>query len=495
VGRIDLDAVAALPGTPECIEAFNWVRGWLEDDTRYEAVPIRSARHAPTPDFSEADVQALLDYGSIARIRRNDVRGHVHMFTVDEPHKERRRIIKHTVDVNNVLGKETLLPVKLPTKREIADLVWAGDSCITLDFSAYYDQLRYADDVATRFCFRVGSDYYRLVTMSMGQRQTTDCASHTTARFLDYEKQGATRAIIDGAAFAGSTSTVVRDSTIYRDRALACGATFNEDVSDLSKLVVHECDFGGVHLNFIDKTTCLTQKVVDKVKYSWSLREHWTWRGFASHAGLLFWSWQLIELPMAEFYPLLRFIGEISRKMTFDELVWDEPAVIPDSVWPSLALWTGLAQRNRPMRVNSSNEPRWIVATDASSWGWGYCAINVDTNELHTHGEPWSPAMHEKYGDLLGKSTFTEPQALLNAMVHLLPVDDPCIVRVLTDNTPTKYTFRRGFSSRSYHLNECARRLREHFGPDFYFDVEYIPGEENPADAYSRGYVEQCEEP
>ena len=65
---------------------------------------------------------------------------------------------------------------------------------------------------------------------------------------------------------------------------------------------------------------------------------------------------------------------------------------------------------------------------------------------------------------------------------------------VPAEQCPAFAVFRRAFCF-SYHLNECARRLREHFGPDLYFDVEYIPGEENPADAYSRGYVEQFKEP
>ena len=65
----------------------------------------------------------------------------------------------------------------------------------------------------------------------------------------------------------------------------------------------------------------------------------------------------------------------------------------------------------------------------------------------------------------------------------------PQRVRVLTDNTATQAVFQRGFSSRSYHMNECVSRLRKIFGDDFAFDFAYLPGAINPADGLSRGVV------
>ena len=61
----------------------------------------------------------------------------------------------------------------------------------------------------------------------------------------------------------------------------------------------------------------------------------------------------------------------------------------------------------------------------------------------------------------------------------------PAVGQVLTDSTTAVATYRRGFNSRSYDLNECAARLKmllpRH---DFFF--AHIAGVSNPADWWSR---------
>ena len=59
---------------------------------------------------------------------------------------------------------------------------------------------------------------------------------------------------------------------------------------------------------FLDnKSVALTDKCVQKVHASWLNREHWQWRHYAAHIGLLFWAWGILELPIAEYFTVLRF--------------------------------------------------------------------------------------------------------------------------------------------------------------------------------------------
>ena len=487
VPRINLQAVGELAGGEESLRQLKHVVGWLRDTSRYEAVPRRSARGLPATRLPMEWVELLLQHRVVKEIARNEVEGWVDVFVVPEPAKQRYRPIKHTRDVNAVLGKETLLKLRFPSKLDICNLVHAGECFIALDFAAYYDQFEYSSEVGSRFCFRKGNRYFRLNNLAMGQRQAVEVAACTTARMLDFGPTSTTASIIDNVIFVGSREEVIRDATTFVQRVAAVGGLLNEDVSDIAALVQTVGTWGGVQLDFVAKTSCLAQKTLDKTMVSWARRGEWTWRGFAAHVGLLFWAWQLIDLPLPDFFALLRFIGQAGRWLTDDDTLWDKPAYIQPAVWPVLEQWTMLVLRNVPRTVPRSLPPEWIVATDACEWGWGYFAVHNTTGAVRTHGAPWTPGFCSLYGDRLGVSTFTEPQAVINALCHLLDPSKPARVRVLTDNTVTQASYQRGYNARSFHINECLRRLHSIFGTTFVFDFAYLPGVVNPADEWSRG--------
>jgi hypothetical protein len=159
-----------------------------------------------------------------------------------------------------------------------------------------------------------------------------------------------------------------------------------------------------------------------------------------------------------------------------------------------LQRWTSLAQQNKPRVVKPSSKPEWLVCTDASRWGWGYVALDESSGETRSFGAAWSTYMQRTHGDKLGKSTFAEPQAVYNSLCHLLSKNEPKHVRVGTDNTVAQASYTRGFNSHSNDINECLRRLQSYFGNKFTFEFLHIPGEQNPADALSRGKAIASEE-
>ena len=442
-----MEAVEALEGGETSLADFQHVRGWVEDDSRYEAVPVVGSHRTPTTSMPQEWIDTLLSGGVIEAVRRADVRGHVLMFGVPEPAKKRWRPIKYTRDANDVLGKETLMKLAFPTKQQICDLVHHGDCCIALDFASYYDQFEYAEDIGRRFCFRVGGNYYRLRKLAMGQRQAVEVAACTTARLMDFSPRCKTASIIDNVIFVGSRDDVIRDATAYVERVRAVNAQLNEDTTDIAALVQTVCDWGGVHLDFTAKTSCLAQ-MTNKAEYSWRNRRAWTWRQFAAHVGLLFWSWQLIQLPMPDFFPLLRFVSNASAMLAQHDELWDEPAAVWDSAWPALERWTLLMLRNAPRPVPQELRPEWLVATDASEFGWGYFAVHNTTGAVRTHGAPWTHEFRRIYGNRVGVSTFSEPQGVVNSLCHLLRPTEPQRVRIMTDNTVTQASFQRGYNSR-----------------------------------------------
>lgn len=485
----------------------------------YAGVAIKGASQIPHARYKQRWIDHLLQHDVIAEIEPHRVRGAVNMFAVPEWWKERFRSIKETHDINITCGKETLTPCVFPSKPDITSLVNDGDYVIALDFAAWYDQFKLGDEVASRMCFRHNGKTYRLCTMAMGQRQAVAIANTATERLLDFEKQSRrTERIIDNVCFVGAKEAVIRDAAVFIARCKEVGATVNEiDVTtatatDIEKLAVREADWGGVSLNFVDKTVKLTAKTVEKMELSWARRSEWTCRQYAAHVGLLFWAWGIIDLPMADFFPTLRFNSELSKRMTEsqppplypdvagaptvwpDNPAWDEPAAIWDTVWPSLERWTNLVITNAPRAVIPAGEPDLLMLTDASRWGFGYVSYDTRTGRVQCHGEPWSKYMVQKYGERLGHSTFAEPEAVIRSLCHRVSaraVDGaPPIrrIRIGTDNTVTEVAYARGYNIKSYDINRCLQRAYKLFPPSVYtIELRYVKGTENLADGHSRG--------
>jgi hypothetical protein len=119
--------------------------------------------------------------------------------------------------------------------------------------------------------------------------------------------------------------------------------------------------------------------------------------------------------------------------------------------------------------------------------GWGYVAVNTATSDVRAYGAPWSAEFREKHGQKLRRSTFTEPQGLVNAACHLLTGANNARVRFGTDSTVTQASCKRGFNTHSLDINDCLLRLRNYFGASFVFEFVHIPGVDNLADCVSRG--------
>ena len=488
VPTISLRALEQLPGGTATLERLQQATKWLVSDDAYSAVATTTSQRTPATSLSDEFVDQLVSHGIIAPVARADIRGHVNVFGIPEFAKQRIRCIKEPRDINRVIGKDKLMKLRFPTKADICGLVHKGKYFIALDFASYYDQFPFSEDVSRRFCFRKCNAYYRLLKLAAGLRGACEAAHCSTERMLDFDPTCATEAIMDNVIFVhDDDAIVIADTTTFVDRVKQVNGLLNEDVSDIAALVQTAGDWGGIHLDFIAKTSSLTPKIVDKAHVSWLNRGNWTWRQLAAHIGLLFWSWNIIDIPIYEFFALLRFISETGRWLTEHHRDWDAPARVWPSAWPDLEHWTTLVLRNQPRKVPQQTPPEYIVATDASEWGWGYFAVHNRTGTIHTFGAPWTPAFRGIYGDRLGVSTFTEPQAVVNACCHLLDPRRPVRVRIATDNTVTEAAIGRGYSTRSYHINECLRRLRQIFSADFVFDATYLPGELNPADPLSRG--------
>ena len=511
------------------------MREYLNDIVRHARdLPKRSANGCTATTVPDRFINQLLASGSITEIPRSLVKGWVRFFTVPEVFKYRHRPIRETVDINKTWDKSTLIGIKFPNKHDIAGLVNKGTHFAAFDFSAYYDQFEYKNGINEYLCFRKKNRYFTTNRLCMGQRQGCDIAQATTLFLLDFPERRCKTAYayIDNVIFVGSYDDVLHDSRVFLERCKFAEITVNEsqqiEEKGVESCILQEGDWCGLHLNFVDKTVCLINKTITKVEVSWNNRHNWTYRQFAAHVGLLFWSWGIINVPVYNFYALLKFISATSRLLQQNESLWDTPAEIYPSAWPALQEWTDLCLQNKPNRVYEDAVLTWFICTDASAWGWGYKAFNYATGEIRSFGKEWTPEQRRSLpseDDKMLHSVYAEPEAIYQSLVHLLvknknikyklinPHDDPIVksesvaelqmdtdslselrencrqaIAIATDNSSARYTMERRFASRSYNINFAIKRLCEAL-PDHEFDLRFcfVPGKINPADGPSRG--------
>ena len=519
VPRIDLDRLRDLPAAPPSIsERNNYCLLWTTDANRYAVLdtalyPPRTRYNTPYTKLTPADVNKMLEMNVIRRIHPDEVRGHMRLFPVPEFFKQRRRPIRHTEDINDVLGRETLLKLDMATKVDIISLVHLGDWAVAFDAAAFFDQFALHPDVGARMCFMKGHKYYAATTAPMGQRQSVEVAHTTMQKLIHHpDRECCTAAIIDNSIFVGTSKDMcIRDGQRFVERCAHVSCKLNEDTSDIEQLVSQRVEWGGIGLDFKNKTTRLTQKMVDKLNLSWSLRARWTLQSFAAHMGCLFWTVGIVAGNPGDYYPALQFYAtvcsEFSRAATAPDYdkkrYWNQPAYVPRHVLESLAAWTAHAVQNTPNRVPhptaADHLADWLVCVDACSEGFGYVAVCPRTGETRHHGQRWDDRFRAFAGHRLRQSVFTEPEAAVLSMCHLLAYDPErkIHVHVWTDSTTTMAAANKGYNVRSEHINECMQRLRASFpetvrasepNGGFRFTFDHIAGKDNyVADALSRG--------
>ena len=473
----------------EVRERWKVLRRWLEEDDSYSLVV--ETKEVPKGRVSADDVKKMVEFGVIEEVPAEQIRGRVRIFTAGEPAKQRRRPIKNTADINDIYGKESLLGLTFPTKADIIAMLHKGSHMAAFDFSAWYDHFPLNVAIRNRLCFKAGNGKtYRLRVLGMGQRQACEIAQAATDAIRDFPRSSAASlSIIDNVLFVGTPSDCAADALAFYRRAGQAGATLNDVTSEAEALdmISTAGDWGGIHLDFTDKTACLAEKTVAKTRASFGNMAQWTYRLFAAHVGLLFWAVGIIDVPVHKYYDLLKFVGEVGRRMQANPDQWDDPIELWSGAKSCLEEWTRLVLDNVPRRVPAETEADLFVACDASRWGYGFVAFDALTGAVHHHGEKWRWPLVQRYGRAaFQRSVFTEPLGIVNSMCRLLHPEKPRTVRIGTDNTPSEATFRRGFNSRSFHLNACVSRLKTLF-PHHRFELVYVPGPLNPSDGVSRG--------
>lgn len=432
----------------------------------------------------------MAEAGQVTETTLDEIRGYVHVFAVPELSKGRRRAIKHTKDINDAFGRETLVPARLPTRAEQSRQAASGDYAISVDFAAYFDQFPMDDEVRRLMAFRSGGKVWLLARMPMGQRHAVAVAQAATNVLLSFPMpSGVTsQSCIDNVRFVGSKQGVTEAARMLLRRCASAGVTVNEvaatdDVDKRVRELVHQQGtWLGAEYDYRHKRQRVAEKSMVKLSASWKRRGEWTHRQYAAHVGLLFFCSGVLRAPMASYFDALKQLRERSARLTEDSELWAKAVALQPAELIALTRWTEFCAANRWVRCDDDTHPTRFVITDASAWGWGAIHFLATTGAVESHSEEWSETDKRSFD--VGKSTQAEPEAVLRALRRFCRSEDRGSVGVLTDSTTARFSLDRGYSA-SFAVNAIAARVRAEF-PHLRLVLRHIPGTANPADGLSR---------
>ena len=221
---------------------------------------------------------------------------------------------------------------------------------------------------------------------------------------------------------------------------------------------------------------------------SWKMKAKWTIRNMAAHYSLLFWATRIIKLNVAEKFNAMKAyrwlaqqIQAVTQQSELDG-IWDCQAKLPKAALRELKIWTKEALQNAPASI-AEQPVEHTIFVDASKYKWGAVCWDHRTNEIAIIAKRWDSAT-QKRG--MEHSTKAEPLAVTRAVrTYMEGKDKITAIRVFTDSITARAAHKKGYAA-DYMINSAVRTLKREL-PNVVLHLFHIKGEQNPADAPSRG--------
>lgn len=446
---------------------------WTYDVSLYEQFKEKMPRFRKYKSrlFPE-DVELLLKSSKLSLTRP---RSAMRTFFIIEWAKKRRRPICWP-DINQAIEKSNLGKSLIPLKSTVRKNGMKGKWSVQFDFKAWYDQLPLDEKVRRFFAF---DGKHCLTTLPMGFRPACEVAQAISLALVDFElPEGVSVDVyIDNVRFVGDKDGAVKAGREFVRRCKSVNAKL-----DSEKATPKQCDtFLGEEYDYILKERRLGKKTVEKITFTHNelISEQLTYRQISAIFGLLFYSAEVLALPMCFLFDLMKwFRAKMSQATDNWTTVTDVPLIIQEE----LKFWLSKLEKNpwTKMYEEEEGEPDLTLTVDACETGWG-CTSSSDT-ATQFYGAPWTFEDTLKHN--LTSSVSSEPLGAWRAICRFVSVNHKKIV-VYTDHKPQVWATKSGIA-KAQTYNELMVQLKTYY-PNTRFDFRFISGEENVlADLLSR---------
>jgi hypothetical protein len=413
----------------------------------------------------------------------------MHFFFEPEPARKRKRLIQHTVDINDQTANPSLPGLFQKMEDRICEGLEGYGFCV--DKAWFYQQIPLPLASRQFYAFRFGHRVLAQTSISTGQRQCVGVAQ-TIAKFVNRRVSDLMLAYYRTSGTARSTSEYI-DNLRRREvsRIEACAAakllvkvcrhyniTLNESLPDIlaQANALEPYDFIGVRYSPAEGKAGLTEKLRNKlsqlltdVRELEAGRTRWSCEFADSVFGLLIHCSLVLRINTARFYYVFKFFRRRHAgtwKSHSDAAVW--PCIVPVlEEWTLSLLKCGLVPWRRLSSEFIQSIP--ILITDASRSGYGITLFKQ--GKVSFLGAAWP------------EGTFTENINELEARVVEIAAEHFGLSQfhLIVDNTTALYSIQKG-RSKSYRVNVIIDRLKHLL----IVSVRYIQSHLNISDPWSR---------
>lgn len=459
--------------TAETQEHLETALRWVNDSSRYDFARIKSlARLHHRSSLTTNDVNKLNKCGKF--VFAPALCG-VKSFPIPEWNKLRRRPI-FWPDINALISKDMLQRSRIPLKDYVRRQVKRGTWSVQFDFKSWFDQIALIAEISRFFAF---DGDMCLGQLPMGFRPAVEVAQAITLKLIDFEYPEGVEAIayIDNVRFVGPDEEAVKlAGQRFKDRCLNVGAIIGTENKP-----TQIDEFLGEKYDHVNELRSLTGKVMEKVTLARSLilgNAPLTYRQLAAIFGVLFYSSNVLDVSLAEYYTALRFYREQMSKVSR----WNDTSdSIPAAPRQNLLNWFKLIIKNKPTPSfrTISDEYDLTLYVDASDYGWGCVSTNNQITKIYSR--QWTEA--DRSAHKVASSVSSEPLGALRAIMATTSTHMKQ-VRIYTDHMGLVYAGNRGYGkARTY--NSVMEQLNRMY-PNTKFEFTHIKGAINPADKFSR---------
>jgi hypothetical protein len=422
----------------------------------------------------------------------------------------RARLISHPAAINNQFGKETTMPIKMPTQELLDDTMRNSEWFSVIDQTSQFNSQPLPEEMRNFYCFTRNHKSYRLCTWPTGQRHCVAGGTYITRALTAFEKKASLLIQMDDVCFSGAKEDVVEATLTYIRRCREARVTLNgvdeegridSDETLIGKFVVQKATFLGRVYDTNRKEVSIAQKSITKLQYLWQTREQlgrWTIRQVVACFGLLFFARHVMQHKVAKYHPALRAFSQLCRLVQATPSLYECDVQLSEPAMTALSNWVQMVLQNTPRSLHDRNSMNVtdIIVSDASSYGWGGVHMCTNSGLVRTFSGTWEPG--SLVWNYRHRSTYTETYGLYKVLVHsnISPVDGKRRVVALSDGMCTVHLVKKGYSKCEL-LNKLVDMIYDTFidlknerysGPSVLVETRHIPGEHNTiADMLSRG--------
>lgn len=452
---------------------------WLTDEKHYNDL-LRSGRarlsrarvknKAPVSDVVQIIKAGVME--KVAPEQLGNSRAFVHLKTVNERKKKRRRLILETRALNKCIKKNKkrwLQKMHLPSHREIELQARKARYIEAFDFKSFYCQISLAPEIRKFFRVWINNELYQLCVLPMGscfsahvaQWISTECTKKLSAQGADEDESSAT--YIDNIYFFSDKK---------QERRIPENFPEIGSHEEGTKMVVL-----GRKIDLTEQTIDISDGLRADLKTELALLEisvaAFSFRNFLQSWGRIIFCSQILHAPLATMYKSMRDLARVCRdfikgKINLDGIIQKVTGENHKKTLEKAIEWKPIKFH----QTKSTMQKNCVVISDASEKRSAYIIVS-DTEE--TRMESWENVKKQHIN-------MTEAEAGLEGIKKAVELGYQYITW-LTDSQVARYTALKGHA-KNEEMNKIVESLMQ---VDAWIRCEWISTAENAADEPSRG--------